>query len=154
MSYIPTQHAISFFDEFKKFLFKGNMIDMAVGIIIGGAFGGLVKSLVENVIMPGVTAITRGASELGPDGKPITAGIYDIMVAHPFGVEIPYGKFVSEFVNFLILGLVIYIVIVRFVGWLTKSKKEEAVAPPPPPPDVQLLTEIRDLLKAKMASPE
>jgi len=151
MIYIPTKQVFSFYDEFKKFLFKGNLIDMAVAVIIGKAFGDLIASLVANVIMPGIGAITSGATKVGADGKPLPIG--DIFAAWkyitPTGVEIPWGKFVGDFVNFLILGLVIFIVIVKFVGWITKSKKEEAAAPPPPPADVALLTEIRDLLKAQ-----
>ncbi len=151
MSYMPTKHAFNFFDEFKNFIFKGNMIDMAVGIIVGGAFGKLVGSLVDNVIMPTVGALTAGAAQMGPDGKPLPVG--DIFkswaYASPTGVEIPWGKFVGDFVNFLILGLVIFIVIVKFVGFVTRKKKEDVVDPPPPATDVALLMEIRDLLKAQ-----
>lgn len=152
MSYIPTQQAFGFFDEFKKFLFKGNLIDMAVAVIIGKAFGDLVTALVAKIILPLVGALTTtaGATKLGPDGKPVPLGdIFKVWTTDVGGVPIPWGEFVGEFVNFLILGLVIFIVIVKFVGWITKTKKEEVVAPPPPPADVALLTEIRDLLKAQ-----
>jgi len=124
--------AFSLWDEFKNFAFKGNVIDLAVGVIIGGAFGAIVKSLVDNIIMPLVGLILPG--DKGYQG-------WDIQVGEK---TIPYGKFLGEIVNFLIIALALYLFIVKFLGLIMRAKKEE---PPPPPTKEQvLLTEIRDLL--------
>jgi large conductance mechanosensitive channel len=134
----PTKKAFSLFEEFKNFAFKGNVIDLAVGVIIGAAFGKIIDSLVKNIIMPFIGLIMPG--DQGYAG-------WKWMIK---GVEIPYGLFISEIVNFLVVALALFIFIVKFVGWIMKSKKEEAAAPAPPPPptkDQELLTEIRDLLK-------
>jgi large conductance mechanosensitive channel len=134
----PTKKAFSLFEEFKNFAFKGNVIDLAVGVIIGAAFGKIIDSLVKNIIMPFI-----GLFMPGDQGY---AGWKWVVK----GVEIPYGLFIGEIVNFLIVALALFIFIVKFVGWIMKSKQEEAAAPAPPPPptkDQELLTEIRDLLK-------
>jgi large conductance mechanosensitive channel len=130
----PTKKAFSFYDEFKKFAFKGNVIDLAVGVIIGGAFGKIISSLVSDVIMPAISLITPG-NQGYLDWKWVVEG-----------KEIPYGKFLGEVLNFLIVALALFIFIVKFVGWLMRSKKAEA--PPAPTKEEVLLTEIRDLLKA------
>jgi large conductance mechanosensitive channel len=134
----PTKKAFSLFEEFKNFAFKGNVIDLAVGVIIGAAFGKIIDSLVKNIIMPFIGLIMPG--DQGYAG-------WKWMIK---GVEIPYGLFISEIVNFLVVALALFIFIVKFVGWIMKSKQEEAAAPAPPPPptkDQELLTEIRDLQK-------
>ena len=134
----PTKKAFSLFEEFKNFAFKGNVIDLAVGVIIGAAFGKIIDSLVKHIIMPFI-----GLFMPGDQGY---AGWKWVVQ----GVEIPYGLFIGEIVNFLIVALALFIFIVKFVGWIMKSKQEEAAAPAPPPPptrDQELLTEIRDLLK-------
>lgn len=141
MSFDPTKRAFSFIDEFRNFLFKGNLVDMAVGIIIGAAFGNIVNSLVKHIIMPLVGAVTTG-------GKGEVGDVFKTLSAKVNGVEIPWGLFIGDFINFLILGLVIYLVIVKFVGAMIKKKEQ---APPEPPADVKLLTEIRDLLKEQRA---
>ena len=129
----------SLFDEFKAFAFKGNVIDLAVGVIIGAAFGKIVDSLVKHLIMPLISVIMPG--EQGYlDWKWVLNG-----------KEIPYGLFLGEIVNFLIVALALYIFIVKFLGLLMKAKKAEAAAPPPPTKDQELLAEIRDLLKEKAA---
>lgn len=133
----PAKRALTFVEEFKRFLFKGSMIDIAVGVVIGGAFNNIITSLVKNIFMPIVGAITTG-------GKGEVGDIFKEWKQPINGVEIPWGAFVADFVNFLILGLVIYVVIVRFVGALLKDRHE---TPPEPPADVKLLTEIRDLLQ-------
>ena len=135
----PTKKAFSLFDEFKKFAFKGNVIDLAVGVIIGAAFGKIISSLVENVIMPLIGLVLPG--EKGYEG----------WVATVNGKPIPYGKFIGEVVNFLVVALVLFIFIVKFLGWLMKSKKEEAAEPPPLTKEQELLSEIRDLLKKQQA---
>jgi large conductance mechanosensitive channel len=134
----PTKKAFSLLEEFKAFAFKGNVIDLAVGVIIGAAFGRIVESLVKNIIMPLVSLIMPGEqSYMG------WKFVFD-------GKEVPYGLFIGEIVNFLLVALALFIFIVKFLGWIMKSKQEEATAPPPPPPptrDQELLAEIRDLLK-------
>jgi large conductance mechanosensitive channel len=128
----------SLFDEFKNFAFKGNVVDLAVGVIIGAAFGKIVNSLVTHLIMPLISVIMPGE------------GGYLTWVWVINGKEIPYGLFLGEVLNFLIVALALFIFIVKFLGWLMKSKKQEApAAPPPPTKDQELLTEIRDLLKSR-----
>jgi large conductance mechanosensitive channel len=120
----------SFLDEFKAFAFKGNVVDLAVGVIIGAAFATIIKSLTENVIMPVVGLIPF--SEQGYAGWHIGP----VMI----------GKFIGDVVNFLILAFVLYLFIVKFIGWMVRTKE---TAPPPPTKQEELLMEIRDLLKTK-----
>jgi large conductance mechanosensitive channel len=127
----------SLVDEFRKFALKGNVIDLAVAVIIGGAFGKIVESLVKNIIMPVVAVLLP--SEHGYLG-------WKLVIA---GKEIPYGLFIGEVVNFLIIALALFFLIVKLLGWMMRAKKQEAAAAPPPAPTKEelLLTEIRDLLK-------
>lgn len=130
--------AFSLLEEFKSFAFKGNVVDLAVGVIIGGAFGKIVDSLVKNIIMPIVSVLIPG------DQSYVT---WELVVN---GKKIPYGLFIGEVVNFIVVALALFFFIVKFLGFLTKAKKAAAAAPAAPPPptvDQQLLTEIRDLLK-------
>lgn len=137
---VPTKQAFSLLEEFKAFAFKGNVIDLAVGVIIGAAFGNIVNSLVKNLIMPLIAVVM-------PGDQSYTAWKWVIN-----GSEIPYGVFLGEIVNFLIVALALFIFIVKFLGWLMKSKKQEAAAAPPPlTKDQELLTEIRDLLAKRTA---
>jgi large conductance mechanosensitive channel len=133
--------AFSLLEEFKKFAFKGNVVDLAIGVIIGAAFGAIVKSLVEDIIMPLIGLILPG--DKGYQGWVWQVG----------DKVIPYGKFLGAVVNFLIVALVLYIFIVKFLGWIMKSQKEEVAAPTPPTKDQELLMEIRDLLKHKPVEP-
>ena len=137
-----TETARSFLDEFKNFAFKGNVIDLAVGVIIGGAFGTIVKSLVDNIIMPVLGVILPGRR--GYEGWVITIE----------GKTIPYGKFLGDVVNFLVIALALFVVVVKVVGWLTKLRKDQAAAALPLTKDQQLLTEIRDLLKSQVQTTE
>jgi large conductance mechanosensitive channel len=140
-----------FVSDFKEFAFKGNLIDMAVGIVIGGAFGTLVKSLVDDIFMPFVGFITGGVNfsdkvlVLGelPAGKTAKAAAEAGEV-----VLVTYGNFVTSFISFLILAFVLFLVINKFMTAL-KNKLEKPVeeAAAALSPDVVLLTEIRDLLK-------
>jgi large conductance mechanosensitive channel len=136
-----TKKAMSLFEEFKNFAFKGNVVDLAVGVIIGGAFGKIVDSLVKNVIMPLVSLILPG--EKGYEGWKLVIG----------EKTVPYGLFLAEVVNFLVVALALYIFIVKFLGLLMRARKAEAEAAPPPEPPRQevLLAEIRDLLKSQKA---
>ncbi|HJY79395.1 MAG TPA: large conductance mechanosensitive channel protein MscL [Burkholderiales bacterium] len=130
--------AFSLLDEFKQFALKGNVIDLAIGVIIGAAFGKIVDSLVKHIIMPLVSLVVPGKQ-----GYLEWKWIFD-------GKEVPYGLFIGEVVNFLILALVLFLFIVKFLGWVMRTKKEEVAAPPPPPTkDQELLAEIRDLLKRR-----
>jgi large conductance mechanosensitive channel len=132
----PRKKVVSFAEEFKNFAFKGNVIDLAVGVVIGAAFGKIIDSLVKNIIMPVVGLVLPG--DQGYQGWKIVVG----------GVEVPYGLFIGDVVNFLIIALVLFIFIVKFVGWMMRTKKAELAAAPPLTKDQELLTEIRDLLKA------
>ena len=136
-----TKKASSLFEEFKKFAFKGNVVDLAIGVIIGAAFGAIVKSLVDDIIMPLIGLILPGDKG------------YEGWAWHVGDKVIPYGKFLGSVVNFLIVALVLYIFIVKFLGWLMKSEQEQAAAPPPPTKEQELLMEIRDLLKQRGAEP-
>jgi len=131
--------AFSLLGEFKQIALKGNVIDLAIGVIIGAAFGKIVDSLVKHIIMPLVSVVVPGKQSYLEwkwiiDGK-----------------EVPYGLFIGEVMNFLILALVLFLFIVKFLGWVMREKKEEAAAPPPPTKDQELLAEIRDLLKRRPA---
>ncbi len=130
-----TKKASSLFEEFKKFAFKGNVVDLAIGVIIGAAFGAIVKSLVEDIIMPLIGLILPGNK--GYEGWAWQVG----------DKVIPYGKFLGAVVNFLLVALVLYLFIVKFLGWIMKSRQEQAAEPAPPTKDQELLMEIRDLLK-------
>ena len=131
------RQAFTLVEEFKNFALKGNVIDLAVAVIIGGAFGAIVKSLVDKIIMPLVSIIM-------PAEHGYTEWVWTVQ-----GKAIPYGQFLGDVVNFLIIALVLFIVIVKLLGFILKTKK---VAPPPAlTKDQELLIEIRDLLKSKQA---
>ncbi len=122
-------------EEFKNFALKGNVVDLAIAVIIGAAFGKIIDSLVKHIIMPFVSVIMPGQqSYLG----------WKLVIN---GKDIPYGLFIGEIVNFLIIALALYIFIVKFLGLIIKHKEEKAAVPPPLTKDQELLTEIRDLLK-------
>ncbi len=134
---LPTKQAFSLLEEFKSFAFKGNVVDLAVGVIIGGAFGKIVSSMVDNVIMPLVGAVMPGDQSY-KDWK------------LPLGDGVPVGLFLADVVSFLILAAALFFFIVKFLGWLMQSKAADAVeAAPEPSKEEKLLMEIRDLLKAR-----
>jgi large conductance mechanosensitive channel len=133
---VPAKHAFSLVEEFKSFAFKGNVIDMAVGVIIGAAFGKIIDSFVKHIIMPFISLLLPG--QQGYLNWKLVMG----------AKEVPYGLFIGEVVNFLIIAIVLFIFIVKFLGLITKSKQQEAAAPLVPTKDQELLAEIRDLLKA------
>ena len=140
--------ATSLLDEFKAFAFKGTIVDMAIGVIIGGAFGKIVTSFVNDIVMPCVNAIIAMGG-----GKDAGTGLKGLVYTTEAGVEIPYGNFIGGIVDFFIVAIVVFLVMKKFLGFMQEMrKKEEAPAPapaepPPPPPEQVLLTEIRDLLK-------
>jgi len=136
----PAKKAFTLFDEFKSFAFKGNVIDLAVGVIIGAAFGKIIDSLVKQILMPMISVILPGEQ-----GYLAWKWVIN-------GKDIPYGLFLGEVLNFLIVALALFIFIVKFLGWVMRAKSKDAAAPPPPPTkDQELLTEIRDLLKQSRA---
>lgn len=131
----PRKHALTLLEEFKNFALKGNVIDLAIGVIIGAAFAKLVDSLVKHVIMPLISLLLP--SEQGYLGWKLVVG----------AKEVPYGLFIGEALNFLVVALALYVFIVKFLGILVRAKKAEVASPPPPNRQEQLLAEIRDLLK-------
>lgn len=140
MSFDPRAKAASLYEEFKAFAFKGNVVDLAIGVIIGAAFAKIIESFVKNIVMPLVGLLTPNAQ--GFEGWTLVVG----------EKKIPYGVFIAEIVNFLLVALVLFIFAVKFLGWLRRAKKEEAAAPPALTKDQELLVEIRDLLGAKNAA--
>ena len=140
--------ATSLLEEFKAFAFKGNIVDMAIGVIIGGAFGKIVTSFVNDIVMPSVTAIIAMGG-----GKDAGEGLKALSFTTAEGVTIPYGSFIGGIVDFLIVAIVVFIVMKKFLGFMQNMRKAEEAAPaaPPAPPEPsaeeKLLTEIRDLLK-------
>ena len=147
---------MGFVKEFKEFAMKGNVMDMAVGVIIGGAFGKIVTSLVNDVLMPLISKVTGGVDftnlfvNLSPDV--VIEGEQTLAAAKEAGASVlAYGQFIQNIVDFLIVAFCIFLMI-KGMNKLNK-KKEEAPAPAPEPPaptkEETLLTEIRDLLKQK-----
>lgn len=134
--------------EFQEFISRGNVMDLAVGVIIGGAFGKIVDSLVNDIIMPIIGAIFGGLdfnNYFVALSSNVTAT--SLEAAKEQGAVFAYGSFITVLLNFLILAWIIFLM-VKAVNTLRRSiiKKQEEAAPPAPPADVQLLTEIRDLL--------
>ena len=132
---------MSILKEFKEFAVKGNAVDMAVGIIIGAAFGKIISSLVADVIMPPIGVLVGGV-DFTKLGITIKEAVGDVPA-----VTLNYGNFIQSVVDFTIIAFAIFMV----VKLINKLKKQEAAAPVPPEPTKEelLLTEIRDLLKAK-----
>jgi large conductance mechanosensitive channel len=131
------ENAMSFAKDFKAFIMRGNVVDLAVAVVIGGAFGKIVTSLVDDIIMPPIGILVGGIDfaklkwiiQDSPDPKQIVA--------------INYGAFINTVITFLIIALAVFVVI----RLLQKVQPKKADAPPAPTPEVTLLTEIRDLLK-------
>ena len=124
---------MGFFKEFKEFAMKGNVMDMAVGVIIGGAFGKIVTSLVDDVLMPAIGTLTGGVDFSN--------------LAVTFGdANLKYGSFIQNIIDFLIIAFCIFLMI-KGMNKLSKKKEEEPTAPAEPSNEEKLLSEIRDLLK-------
>ncbi len=128
------------FSEFKEFASRGNVVDLAIGVVIGGAFGAITASLVNDIIMPPIGMILSGVNfseisttlkEAGADGKG--------------GVVVNWGKFLQALINFLIIAFVMFVVVKGMNAM--KRKQAEAPAPAEPSDEVKLLTEIRDSLR-------
>ena len=134
------------FKEFKAFIAKGNVMDMAVGIIIGAAFTAIVNSMVGDILMPVIGVFTSGMDFsnlfVALDGNSYAT----LAAAEEAGATVvKYGVFLNAVINFLIVAFVIFMLIKQ----VNRLKEKEAAAPATPPADVKLLTEIRDLLKKK-----
>ena len=137
--------------EFKDFALKGNVMDLAVGVIIGGAFGKIVDSAVGDVIMPIVGKIFGGL-DFSNAFIPLAGQTATTLVeAKKAGAVLAYGNFITIAINFIILAWIIFLMVKgvnTLRASLEKQEKKEAEAAPPPA-DIQLLTEIRDLLKSR-----
>jgi large conductance mechanosensitive channel len=130
---------MSIVKEFREFAIKGNVVDMAVGIIIGAAFGKIVSSLVADVIMPPIGVLLGGV-----DFSDLTLTLKSAVANAP-AVTLKYGVFIQTVIDFLIVAVAVFM-LVKAINTL-KRKEEAAPAPVKPAPEVELLSEIRDLLK-------
>jgi large conductance mechanosensitive channel len=128
----------AFLDEFKKFILRGNVVDLAVGIVIGAAFSRVVDSLVKDIFMPVIGLLTGG---------------FDIsaQTIHVYGdVKIGWGGFLQAIINFVIIGLCLFLVVKGMNALHKRFTVEEAARPPEPTPSEKLLAEIRDVLKERL----
>jgi large conductance mechanosensitive channel len=121
--------------EFKTFAIKGNVVDLAVGVVIGGAFGSIVKSLVDDIITPAILTPALKAANL--------ADLSQLVIP---GTAIKYGNFVSQIISFILVAFALFMVI-KAINASKKKEEEQKPAAPPAPTQEQLLSEIRDLLK-------
>lgn len=138
---------MSMLKEFKEFAMRGNVMDMAIGIILGGAFGKIVSSLVSDVIMPPVGVLLGGA-----DFSSLKVTISEAAAATETSpaveaVTLNYGMFINTVIDFVVIAASIFVA-VKVMNRAMRKRAEAPPAPPVPPADVVLLTEIRDLLKA------
>lgn len=136
--------------EFKEFISKGNVMDLAVGVIIGGAFGLIVSSLVDDIIMPVVGAIFGGfdfSDYFLPLSSAVTADTLE--AARKQGAVFAYGNFITVVINFVILAWIIFLMIQAVNNMRRRMEAEKPLKPSAPPADIALLTEIRDLLAKK-----
>ena len=124
-----------FFDEFKQFIARGNVMDMAVGVIIGGAFSSITTSLINDIVMPILGIFTSSIS-------------FAELSVNVGSAVITYGNFIQAILNFLIMALVVFCMI-KAINSFHRKKEEAPSAPPEPSAEEKLLTEIRDLLKEK-----
>ncbi|MDE6334030.1 MAG: large-conductance mechanosensitive channel protein MscL [Muribaculaceae bacterium] len=138
--------------EFKEFAMRGNVVDMAVGVIIGGAFGKIVTSLVNDIIMPGIGVLTGGANfsefKFVLKQAVVDGTTQDVITPE---VAITWGAFVQTVVDFLIIAFCIFMAIKVMNKMMRKKKEEPAPAAPAGPTQEELLTEIRDLLKQQQS---
>jgi len=134
------------FSEFKDFAMRGNVVDMAVGIILGGAFGKIVSSLVADIIMPAVGLFVGGVNftDLKVTLKQAVTEAGEVVTP---AVTINYGQFLQVTFDFIIIAFAIFLMVKGINALHRKKQDEKPAEPAAPPADVQLLTEIRDLLK-------
>lgn len=137
-----------FLSDFKEFAMKGNVIDMAVGVIIGGAFGKIVSSLVNDIIMPVISLCTGSMNftDMKAELSPAEVNAAGEVVRE--AVTFNYGMFIQNIVDFIIIALSIFVAL-RVIMKFKKKEEEAPAAPPQPTNEEKLLTEIRDLLKNK-----
>ena len=156
---------MSWIEEFRKFAMRGNVIDLAVGVVIGSAFSKIVSSFVENIIMPPMNLltarygvrfneaalyVTTQAPVLDDAGKMLTEPDGSIKLETARYAILKYGPLLQTVVDFLLIAISIFLVVKMINSLKTRFEREEAAAPPPPPPEeVLLLREIRDSLKRK-----
>lgn len=133
---------MSMIQEFKTFAMRGNVIDLAVGIVIGGAFGKIVSSFVSDIIMPPIGVLLGGV-----DFSSLSITVKEAVGEAP-AVAIKYGAFINTIIDFVIIAFAIFMV-VKAMNAMKKKEEEKPAAPPAPPKEEVLLTEIRDLLKAQ-----
>lgn len=145
---------MSMVQEFKEFALKGNMMDLAVGVIIGGAFGKIISSLVDDVIMPIISLILGGNVDFSNmyivlgDVPAGTANTYAALKEAGVSV-LAYGQFLTVLINFLLLALVVFMLVKGMNNLRRKQEAEAPAAPAADPADIALLKEIRDELKRK-----
>ena len=141
------QKGMGMLKEFREFAMKGNVVDLAVGVIIGAAFGAIVTSLVGDIIMPIIGAITGGLDFsnyfVGLLSKVTATALAD---AKKQGAVLAWGSFLTLTINFIIVAFVLFLVI-RAMNTLKRNEEAKPAEPPKPSAEVELLTEIRDLLK-------
>ncbi|AZN70811.1 large conductance mechanosensitive channel protein MscL [Georhizobium profundi] len=134
-------------NEFKEFIARGNVMDLAVGVIIGGAFGLIVSSVVDDVVMPLVGAVLGSGVDFSNYFIPLSSDVTanTLAAAREQGAVLAYGNFLTVVINFVILAFIIFLM-VKGVNRL-RRKQEDPAQDTAPPADILLLTEIRDLLK-------
>lgn len=132
---------MSMMKEFKEFAVRGNVIDMAIGIVIGAAFGTIVKSFVADVVMPPIGVLLGGV-----DFAELVIVVKEAIGETP-AVTVNYGTFLMTIFDFIIIAFAIFMVVKGMNNMKRKKEEEAAADPPPPPAEEVLLTEIRDLLK-------
>jgi len=134
-----TSQTASFLDEFRRFALKGNVVDLAIGVVIGAAFGKIIDSWVKNIMMPLISLLVP--SQQSYLGWKLTIG----------AKEIPYGLFLGDVLNFAVVALALFIFAVKFLGWVSRRRSAEETIPAPAAPasEVELLCEIRDLLRTR-----
>ena len=139
---------MSFTSEFRDFVSKGNVVDLAVGVVIGGAFGKIIDSLVNDLLMPPLGVLIGGV-DFKELKMPIKAAIMDAAgkVTAP-AVTVNYGNFVQAAITFLLIAMAVFVFVVKPMNAMNaKMAKPAPAGPPPPTKEETLLTEIRDLLK-------
>ena len=140
-----------FFAEFKEFAMKGNVVDMAIGVVIGGAFGKITTSLVNDVIMPLISRVTGGVDFSAWKWVLKAAEVDETGAETAAEIAVNYGSFIAVVLDFLIMALVLFMVVkaINKLRTIGKKPEEPAEEEEPAPTSEELLTEIRDLLKDK-----
>jgi large conductance mechanosensitive channel len=143
---------MSFMKEFREFAVKGNVVDLAVGVIIGGAFGKIVDSIVRDVVMPVVNAMLGGAVDFSNKYVVLSGSVppgSSLEAAQKAGVVFAWGNFVTVLINFALLAMIIFWMVKAINRLRATVEEPKAEEPKEPPEDVVLLREIRDTLKQR-----